>query len=165
MQVNIISNGVAAFRYNLLMRQIDERRVSGGSVFLAEDPDKLAAALKTATEWYEQLLPENTFTCPESIEQSESYQYANIESVLNQALQLNIDYENEPYLLWIARMATCFPLPPLWRKKEYGCAPIFYNIEYEVISEDHPSQHFLREYVKKARIASETYAKAIFSKC
>lgn len=130
-----------------MMEEIENRKkLSSMNLLQQEEEAKLAA-----TEWYRTFIPDDSITCPKNIEELEAYQYATIEQVLKKAQELEINLEYEPYLLWIARMALCLPLPPLWRENVINDNVTYYSIEYDVLLNSHPATDFLSKNLWKIR--------------
>ena len=51
---------------------------------------------------------------PECLIETNEYKNANIREVILKAIELDINLRLEYNLIWIARMALAFPLPPNW---------------------------------------------------
>ncbi len=146
----MVHDGTSSFRLNVLLDHLEAKRDTGAA--LAENPEALERAFDSATNYYRKLLPEGEMTCPGEIEKSEAYQYADVAKVLELACEYGIAYETEPYLVWIARMALCLPLPPFWRKKTIGEGQLYLNLEHDVITTVHPASEFLFSFIDQVRI-------------
>jgi len=113
----------------------------------------ISKAIYKANQWYSEKIPLNSLSCPASIENSESYQFVNIENVLKNALLLEIKIDSEPFLLWVARIFTALELPPFWRylspaENEPFC---YYNLEFDVFCNEHPGIEYFKTYLENVR--------------
>lgn len=149
--LKLIHQGKTSFIFDDLINNIDDRRRSHLSLQFEEDQEALDSAMKTAEIWYRSLLPENTLFCPKDIEETKAYQYANIDDILENAEELSINPNKEPYLLWIPRILCSIDLPPFWRVKPLGDYIFYYNIEHDIISQKHPGIDFFKEYTSNIK--------------
>jgi len=154
----IIIEGKSAFKFNAIL-DLFTNKTANSNTIREFDQNKVYKALKSARKYYENLIPQDSFSCPKSIELSENYQYADIEKVISAASEYGIDIENEPFLLWIARMAICMPLPPFWRKKTVAGKNFYFSLEYNILTDINPLNEFIKEYVQRVRILIGNEAK------
>ncbi len=153
--LELIHDGQSAMRFKNLVAgiaRLQQQHKSDTNFGATEDPSALSHVLSEAADWYRaQLSPNDKFVCPLLIEQSEPYQYAAIDSVLEKAVELQIDPQAEPYLMWIPRMGLCLSLPPFWRRENVGGTACYYNIQYDVLVTSHPASGFLAAYADQVR--------------
>lgn len=150
-KLEIVHDGKSSFRFNCLIEYIENKRGKPDLNMIPEKEEKLHDAMNSAKEFYKKLLPPKQYTCPSSIEETVAYQHADIDRVLEMAAECGIDSKHEPYLLWIARMFLCIPLPPFWRKRTIGDSVVYYNAEYDVLSTIHPASDYVLSYIDNVR--------------